>query len=276
MKLARAVIDGGPLVIVRGEQDAIAQVAGQSFADLPDLLIACAGDATRISAGRSVTLRDEALLSPLDRPRKIICIGLNYHAHAAEAKQQLPAQPIIFPKWDNAITGPFADIPLPPESHQVDWEAEFAFVFGKRCRRVKAADAGSVVFGYTAANDVSMRDFQFHTSQWGPGKDWDRATPLGPVVVTLDELGPSPDLSIRGRLNGQQMQDSRTSDLIFGVGALVEYMTTVMTMEPGDVVLTGTPSGVGSARKFFLKDGDVYEVEIEGIGTLRNRFVTER
>ena len=275
MRLARLMLDDGPGVIIRGGEDTLALVERQAFADLPDLLAACDGDVSRITAGTPVTVREEKLLCPLARPRKIVCIGLNYHLHAAEANQEVPKFPIIFPKWDNALTGPFSDIPLPPESNMVDWEAEFAFVFGKRCRRVMAADAGAVVFGYTAANDVSMRDFQFQNSQWGPGKDWDRSTPLGPVVVSRDELGDQPDLAVRGRLNGETMQESRTSDLIFHVGPLVEYITTFMTMEPGDVVLTGTPSGVGSARRLFLKDGDVYEVEIEGIGTLRNRFVRE-
>jgi acylpyruvate hydrolase len=210
------------------------------------------------------------------RPRKLICIGLNYRAHAAESNAEIPKYPILFPKWDNAIAGPFEDIPLPAASKAVDWEAELAFVIGKRCRNVAAADAGSVVFGYTAANDVSMRDFQFQGSQWAPGKAWDKACPLGPAVVTIDEAGgPEPDLAIRGLLNGEVVQDSRTNDLIFGVPALVEYISMIMTLEPGDTVLTGTPAGVGAGRKppLFLKSGDVYEVQIEKVGSIRNRFV---
>lgn len=279
MKLARIALNGTPRVIMRGDRDAVALVDGQPFADLPDLLSACGGDRGRIQQGDTVTVFDQTLLSPIGRPRKLIGIGLNYRAHAAEANQQLPPHPIFFPKWDNSVTGPFDDVPLPPESNAVDWESELAFVIGRRCRRVQAADVAGVLFGYTAANDVSMRDFQFHTSQWGPGKDFDRSTPLGPVVVTADELGgAAPNLAVRGRLNGKAVQDSRSNDLIFGIGQIVEYLTTVMTLEPGDTVLTGTPAGVGSGMKppVYLKDGDVYEVEIEGIGTLRNCFVTEK
>jgi acylpyruvate hydrolase len=208
----------------------------------------------------------------------VICVGLNYRAHADETGRPPPEYPMLFPKWHTSLTGPFADVPLPPESDRVDWEAELAFVFGTTSRRVRAGDAGDVVFGYTAANDVSMRDFQRHTAQYTAGKAWDRSTPLGPLLVTADELGgTSPDLAISGRLNGETVQDSRTNDLIFGVPELVAYITTAMTMEPGDVVLTGTPSGVGNAMDppRHLGDGDVFEVEIQGIGTLRNTFRSE-
>ncbi|HYB29051.1 MAG TPA: fumarylacetoacetate hydrolase family protein, partial [Solirubrobacteraceae bacterium] len=211
-------------------------------------------------------------------PGKIVCIGLNYRKHAEESGAPLPKYPMLFSKWTTALTDPNADIPLPAESSLVDWESELAFVFGRRCRRVSASEANSVVFGYTAANDVSMRDFQNHTTQFLAGKTWDRGTPLGPAVVPAGELGgATPDLAIGGALNGSKVQDSRTSDLIFSIPELVEYMTTIMTMEPGDVVLTGTPSGVGFAMTppRGLSDGDVYEVEIEGIGRLRNRFVAE-
>ncbi len=276
MKLARTMHNGTPAVIIRGTGDTLATVDGHMFRDLPDLLDAANGETGRIIPGEGLKLNDADLLCPLARPRKIVCIGLNYRAHAAESGMPLPEKPIFFPKWDNSLTGPFDDIPLPNASSSVDWEAELAFVFGRRCRNVAAGDAASVVFGYTAANDVSMRDFQFHTSQWGPGKCWDGATPVGPVVVSADELGGAhPNLAICGLHNGAMVQDSRTDDLIFGIGATVEYLTTIMTMEPGDIVLTGTPSGVGNGQKppVFLKDGDTYEVSIEGIGSIRNRFV---
>jgi acylpyruvate hydrolase len=276
MRLARTMYNGAPAMVVRGKADALATVDGHTFSDLPDLLAAAQGEAGRIESAESIVLQDSDLLCPLARPRKIVCIGLNYRAHAAESGMEPPAQPVFFPKWDNGLTGPFDDVPLPAASSAIDWEAELAFVFGRRCRNVAARAAGSVVFGYTAANDVSMRDFQFHTSQWGPGKCWDRATPVGPVVVSEDELGGAhPNLAIRGLLNGKVVQESRTDDLIFDVGAIVEYLTRIMTMEPGDIVLTGTPSGVGNGQKppVFLKDGDMYEVAIEGIGSIRNRFV---
>jgi len=272
MRLARAVVNGSPKVLV--EQDgsyALAMASGREFWDLPELLAA-----GRIEAGETVEPGD--LLPVVGRPGKIICVGLNYRAHAAETGRPPPDYPMLFPKWHTSLTGPFADVPLPPESDRVDWEAELAFVFGKAARRVRAEDAGDYVFGYTAANDVSMRDFQRHTAQFTAGKAWDHATPLGPVIVTADELGgTAPDLAITGRLDGETMQDSRTDDLIFRVPELVEYITTSMTMEPGDLVLTGTPSGVGDAMDppRYLTDGAVYEVEIEGIGTLRNTFRSE-
>jgi acylpyruvate hydrolase len=185
---------------------------------------------------------------------------------------------MLFAKWSSALTDPRPDIPLPPESSFVDWESELAFVFGRSCRRVAAADAERVVFGYTAANDVSMRDFQMHTTQFLAGKSWDRSTPLGPAIVPAAHVGGvRPDLAIAGTLNGSVAQSSRTTDLIFGIPQLVEYLTTVMTTEPGDVVLTGTPSGVGFAEDppRGLSDGDVFEVEIEAIGRLANRFTRE-
>lgn len=273
MRLARAEVNGAPRVLIElSGAYALATVGGQEFDDLPALL----GAGGAIEAGADVKPGD--LLPIVGRPGKVICIGLNYAAHAAETGRPPPEYPMLFPKWHTSLTGPYDDVPLPPESQKVDWEAELAFVFGKPARRVRAADAASVVFGYAAANDVSMRDYQRHTAQYTAGKAWDRSTPLGPVLVSADELGGTrPDLSIRGRLNSDTVQDSRTNDLIFGVPELVAYITTAMTMEPGDVVLTGTPSGVGNAMEppRYLSDGDVYEVEIEGIGSLRNTFRAE-
>ncbi|HEY2601033.1 MAG TPA: fumarylacetoacetate hydrolase family protein [Thermoleophilaceae bacterium] len=273
MRLARAEVNGMPRVLIEnGGGHELATVGGSGYDDLPALLAANG----EIEPGGEVQAGE--VLPVVGRPGKVICIGLNYRAHAAESGAPPPDYPMLFPKWHTSLTGPYDDVPLPPESAKVDWEAELALVFGRRARRVSAEAAGDYVFGYAAANDVSMRDFQRHTTQYAAGKAWDRATPLGPVVVTADELGgASPDLAISGRLNGETVQDSRTSDLIFGVPELIAYITTAMTMEPGDVVLTGTPSGVGNAMEppRFLGDGDVYEVEIEGIGTLRNTFRAE-
>ena len=273
MRLARTEVDGAPRVVVEaGGGWALATVDGAVFDDLPELL----------ASGRAIEAGARAepgrLLPVVGRPGKVICIGRNYGAHAAERGAEVPSHPMLFPKWATALTGPYDDIPLPPESSEVDWESELAFVIGTRCRRVRAEAAAGVVFGYTAANDVTMRDFQRHTQQFTAGKTWDRSTPLGPVIVSADECGgATPDLAIRGRLNGDTLQDSRTSDLIFSVSELVAYITTAMTLEPGDVVLTGTPAGVGSALDppRFLRDGDVFEVEIEGIGSLRNTFRDE-
>jgi acylpyruvate hydrolase len=257
---------------------ALATVGGAEFADVPQLLDAAGGDAGRIEPGAAAPVDDAQLLPAVGAPSKILCVGRNYGAHAAERGAAVPDHPMIFVKWPSSLAGPFADIPLPPESNEVDWESELAIVVGRRGRRVPREEAASVVFGYTAANDVTMRDFQRHTQQFTAGKAWDRSTPLGPAIAAAGELGGSaPDLAIRGRLNGDTVQDSRTADLIFGVPDLIAYITIWTTLEPGDVILTGTPAGVGSAMEppRFLADGDVFEVDIEGIGALRNTFSAE-
>jgi len=264
------------VVLDTGDGHALAVVGGTQFADTPELLEAAGGDPSAIAAGAPV--RPERLLTPVGRPGKVICIGVNYRAHAEEAGRPLPQHPMLFPKWHTSLAGPDDEIPLPPESDRVDSEAELAVVIGRRCRRVSADDADDVIFGYTAANDVSMRDFQRHTTQFTAGKAWDRSTPLGPHIVPAAELGGArPDVAITGTLNGERRQDSRTSDLIFGVPELIAYITTAMTLEPGDLILSGTPAGVGAASDppRFARDGDVYEVEIEGIGSLRNAFRSE-
>jgi acylpyruvate hydrolase len=282
MELARVRATGGTRVVVCSADrasGALATVDGVTFDDLPPLLEACDGRTGRIERGEEIAFAPDQLASVVGRPRKIVCIGLNYRSHAAETNAPLPAHPILFPKWDNALAGPFDDVPLPPETEAADWEAELAFVFGQRCRRVAPADAASVVFGFTCANDLSMRDYQHHTVQWAAGKTWDRGTAVGPVAVATEQVGGAdPDLEIQGILNGDVRQSSRTSDLIFGVSELVAYLTSIMTMEPGDLVLTGTPAGVGIGMDppQFLAPGDVFEVRIEGLGALRNRFVAER
>lgn len=264
------------MALIDGKMVYAAAVAGRTFDDLPALLAVTDGDLTRLSRGAALGSVEQARwLAPIARPRKIIGIGLNYHAHAAEFGLPPPSEPPLFPKWDNALAGSTDDVPLPAASNGIDYEAELAFLFSRRCRNVAAVDAAGVLLGFTAANDVSARDFQFKTGQWAAGKVFDGFCPLGPWIVTVDELGPSPDLQIRGRLNGELCQDSRTSDLIFSVPDLVAYISKLMTMEAGDLVLTGTPSGVGNSKKppRFLQPGDEYAVEIERIGTLRNRFV---
>lgn len=277
MRLCRALVNGIPQVVLdTGDGYRSAQVGGETFADLPKLLEAAAGDASAIEPGESVSRSDGQLLSAVGRPAKVICIGLNYRLHAEESGAPLPSRPMLFPKWATSLTAPGRDIALPPESSFVDWESELGFVFGRTCRRVAPEAAHEVVFGYTVANDVSMRDFQGHTSQFTAGKAWDASTPVGPAVVPIAELGGiEPNLAIQGRLNGELVQNSRTDDLIFGVPELVAYITTIMTMAPGDIVLTGTPSGVGVAADppRSLAPGDVYEASVEGIGAITNRFV---
>ncbi|MGY4711552.1 fumarylacetoacetate hydrolase family protein [Mycolicibacterium sp. CBM1] len=255
-----------------------AVVDGRTFDDLPEVLAAAGGDPERISRGAPIDVPDEALLSPLGRPRKIVCAGRNYHEHAAEGGVAPPAYPDLFGKWDTGLVGPYDDVTLPAESEQIDYESELAVVIGVTCRRVAPHDVARVIFGYTVSNDVSVRDYQFHTSSRVAGKVWDQLTPLGPVVVPASGLGgAAPDLRITGRFDGSAVQDARTSQMIFSPTDLISYISTLVTLQPGDLILTGTPSGVGFVREpaLLLSDGNRFEVDIEGIGTLSNRFVRQ-
>ena len=211
---------------------------------------------------------------PPVRPQTFICVGLNYRDHAKESDMKLPQAPLLFAKTSNAIHAHNLPVPLPPDSTQVDYEAELAVVIGKICRRVKAADALKYVAGYTCANDISARDFQFADNQWYRGKSADCFGPIGPWLVTQREIGDGSGLRIQLRLNGNVMQDSTTANLIFDVPALIEYISRSITLNPGDVISTGTPPGVGFARKppVFMKSGDKVEVEIERVGTLVNQI----
>jgi 2,4-diketo-3-deoxy-L-fuconate hydrolase len=202
---------------------------------------------------------------------KIVCVGLNYFDHAGEAKTEPPKAPLLFAKFANTLCGDGDAILLPDGVGHVDAEAELAVVIGRTASRVPAGDAFEYVAGYTCANDVSARDYQFGDGQWFRGKSLDTFCPVGPRLVPRDELDPS-DLRIQQRLNGDTLQDSRTSQLIFDLPTLVAYITEAITLEPGDLILTGTPDGVGVFRdpKVTLADGDVVEVEIEGIGVLLN------
>jgi 2-keto-4-pentenoate hydratase/2-oxohepta-3-ene-1,7-dioic acid hydratase in catechol pathway len=238
--------------------------------------------AARQAAERNVNaVRYEAsavkVLPPIPDPPKIVCLGLNYRDHAIESGAPIPKEPILFSKYATALIGPGEAIVLPSVSQEVDYEAELVIVVGKRGRNVRSAEAMSYVAGYTIGHDVSARDWQLKKEgkQWMVGKTFDTFAPIGPVIVTPDELPDPHQLPIRLRLNGQTMQDSNTSQMIFNVGAVVAYISQVFTIEPGDLIFTGTPPGVGFARKppVFLKSGDVVEVEIDGIGVLRNPVV---
>jgi 2-keto-4-pentenoate hydratase/2-oxohepta-3-ene-1,7-dioic acid hydratase in catechol pathway len=210
-------------------------------------------------------------------PRKIICVGLNYRGHAAEQGAELPAEPLLFAKFANTLRGPGDPIVIPKEAQHVDAEAELVVVIGREGRRVPRDDALDLVAGYTCANDVTERHFQSKDGQWLRAKSFDSFCPLGPEVVSADELGDAGDLAIVQRVNGEALQDSRTSELIFGVRELVAHASTVFTLEPGDLILTGTPAGVGVHREppVSLKPGDEVEVEVERIGLLRNPVVAE-
>lgn len=210
-------------------------------------------------------------------PEKIVCVGLNYRAHAEETGAELPPQPLLFGKFPTALCGPGDAIVLPPEATHTDAEAELAVVIGARTRRLTPEQALDAVAGYLAANDVSARNLQRGDGQWLRGKGFDTFCPVGPDLAPVEELGDASDLRVVQRLNGEVMQDGRTSDLIFDVRRLVAHASSVFTLEPGDLILTGTPPGVGIARTppVSLKAGDVVEVEVEGIGTIRNPVVAE-
>jgi 2-keto-4-pentenoate hydratase/2-oxohepta-3-ene-1,7-dioic acid hydratase in catechol pathway len=216
-------------------------------------------------------------LAPVPDPQKIVCLGLNYRDHAAESGSPIPREPILFSKYATALIGHGDNIVLPPVSREVDYEAELVIVIGKRGRNIPESQALAHVAGYTVGHDVSARDWQLKKDgkQWMAGKTFDTFAPVGPVLVTADEVPDPHNLPIRLRLNGQTMQDSNTKQMIFNVGATLAYLSQVFTLEPGDLIFTGTPPGVGMARKppVYLKGGDVVEVEIEGIGLLRNPVV---
>ena len=219
------------------------------------------------------------LHAPVYDPHKILCIGLNYRDHAIEGGKAIPAEPVVFGKFHGALIGPGQPIVLPKVSHKVDYEAELVVVIGKRGRHITEQKAFEHVAGYTCGHDVSARDWQFRgeEKQWIIGKTFDTFAPTGPELVTRDEAPDPHNLPIRLRLNGQVMQNSNTKEFIFGVPKLLAYLSQVVTLEPGDLIFTGTPPGVGAARKppVWLKPGDVAEVEIEGIGMLRNTCVAE-
>jgi 2-keto-4-pentenoate hydratase/2-oxohepta-3-ene-1,7-dioic acid hydratase in catechol pathway len=219
------------------------------------------------------------LLAPIPEPGKVLCIGLNYRDHAKETGAHIPAEPIVFSKFSSAIIGPEAPIILPRASQKVDYEAELVAVIGRRGKNISAANASGYIAGYMNGNDVSARDWQLEKpgKQWLLGKSPDTFGPIGPYLVTTDEIPDAGRLAIRLQLNGQTMQDSSTAELIFRVSQLIEHISKVVTLDPGDVIFTGTPPGVGMARTppVFLKAGDVVEVEIEGLGTLRNPVKAE-
>ena len=229
------------------------------------------------SKGWLVPSREAYWFAPVPRPGKIICIGLNYRDHAAESKMPIPEKPVVFSKFSTAVIAPGEPVVLPSTSQHVDYEAELAVVIGRRGKHVNADRAYDYVLGYTAFNDVSARDFQFADGQWQRGKSCDTFAPMGQTIVTTDTITDPHKLSIKLVLNGQTMQDSNTDQLIFGVPALIEFLSQSITLEPGDVIATGTPPGVGFARNppVFLKPGDEMEVLIEGMGGLGNPVVSE-
>ena len=215
------------------------------------------------------------LHAPVPRPGKILALGLNYRDHAAEANLELPQHQTWFAKMVTTVNDPTGDVQLPRVSSKLDYEAELALVIGRRCRHVPRDQARQVIAGYCVANDVSVRDWQMRTTQFVLGKSFDSHCPFGPWIVTGDELGDPQQLGIRCFVNGEQRQNSNTREMVFDVYAMVEHLSQAMTLEPGDLLLTGTPAGVGAVRKLYLKAGDVVRTEIDGIGHLENRVVAE-
>lgn len=225
-----------------------------------------------------LSLREVTLLPVIPRPGKIICMGLNYRAHVEEGVYEVPDYPVLFSKFAETLLAAGQPILVPPESSAVDYEAELALIVGKPVRRASASEALDAVGGYTIANDVTMRDYQYRTHQWLAGKNWANSTPLGPFLVTPDEVGDPHTLDISLELNGQRMQSANTRQLIFDIPTIIATISVFAPLDPGDVVLTGTPSGVGFRRepKVLLCDGDRIEIEIERVGRLENPVVAER
>jgi 2-keto-4-pentenoate hydratase/2-oxohepta-3-ene-1,7-dioic acid hydratase in catechol pathway len=236
---------------------------------LPELAEAAAG-------GEGIAAVSGAeLLPPVPSPEKIVCIGLNYRSHAAEAGIDPPQTPTFFAKFRNALAGPGFVVRLPEASRKVDYEAEVAFVLGRRCKQVDPGEAAEAVAGYMLFNDLSARDLQFATPQWIPGKVFDGSAPCGPALVTPDEVGPHDAISFSLELNGERMQEGNTSDLIFSVPELIGHLSRLMTLEPGDIISTGTPAGVGSTRdpRVWLQAGDEIVISSPTLGTLRTELV---
>lgn len=259
------------------DDDNVVEIAHRYATDVGTLLalpnwreLAAAADGPRHRFG------DLNLAPVVPAPNKVVCVGLNYKTHILEMGRELPEYPTLFAKFPATLTGANDDIALPPEDQALDWEGELTVVIGHRTRRVSETDATAVIAGYTVANDISMRTWQFRTKEWLQGKMWEASTPVGPALVTGDEWQPGPIISTR--VNGEAMQSAPTADLLFGPEMLVAYVSTMITLEPGDLILTGTPGGVGRAMNppRYLRHGDVLDTQIEGLGSLRNRIVAEQ
>ena len=259
-----ALVDGHAARPLRGVAELGTDTPADMLADPP-----LTGEELPLSAVR--------LRPVVPRPGKVLCMGLNYRAHVDEGVFEVPDYPVLFPKFAEALIAHGEPIRLPPESEAVDYEAELAFVVGRPMRRASGAAALDAVAGYTLANDVTMRDFQYKTHQWLPGKTWAGSTPLGPFLVTPDEVGDPHALDIALELNGERLQHANTRQMIFDIPTIIATISEFIPLAPGDVVLTGTPSGVGYRRdpKVLLRDGDRVVVEIERVGRLENPVAAE-
>lgn len=259
---------------VRQDGDTLTEI--DSFADVGELLRTTTWEATaRAADGATHQLAGADLDAVIPAPGKIICVGHNYRNHIKEMGREVPEFPTLFAKYQESLIGPHDDLALPPESAAVDWEAELAVVIGKTGRRISEEDAPNHIAGYTVLNDVSMRDYQSRTIQWLQGKTWEKSTPFGPALVTKDEFSTGPLMT--SEVDGEVQQETPTSDLVFTPEYLVSYISTILTLNPGDVIATGTPGGVGHAQdpKRYLQEGQLLVTTIEGLGQLKNRVVRE-
>jgi acylpyruvate hydrolase len=237
------------------------------------------GGAARERAGAPAVPAAEADFAPLvTRPGKIICVGLNYRAHILETGRELPEYPTLFAKFADTLLGPRDDLVLPSVSDRVDWEVELGVVIGRPVYRATPEEAAASIAGYTVVNDVSMRDWQQRTLQWLQGKMFQHSTPVGPYLVTPDEVGHAADLEVRCEVDDAVMQQSRTSDLLFSPAEIISYASQAITLRPGDLIATGTPGGVGNARKppVYLHPGNVLRTWIEGLGECVNHCVADK
>jgi len=274
MQLATLDWDGGSTAALRVDEG-FRPIAG--FPDVGDLVASGPDwqDAARSGAGSDVIPHEQAALRrPVLNPGAVICVGVNFRAHVLEMGAELPDHPTLFSKLSRALTDPGATIQLPAgASRAVDYEGELAVVIGSGGRDIAIEDAWEAVAGLTIANDVSMRDYQFRSQQWFAGKTWESSTPVGPTLVTLDEVGDVSELELRVEVNGEPRQHSRMGDLIFSIPELIADVSQIVTLQPGDLLLTGTPSGVAHAMEHpdYLRDDDLVAVTIDRLGTLSNR-----
>lgn len=254
---------------VRVDGDTVVEIAGAR--DVGELLQDKDwSERAGVASGRQHSVGDLDFAPVVPRPNKIICVGLNYRQHILEVGLPIPEYPTLFAKFSPALIGASDTIELPAVAKNIDWEAELGLIIGAHARAVTESEAHKVIAGYTVANDISARDWQMRTTEWLQGKTFANTTPVGPYLVTADEAGPGADISCE--VNGELMQKASTADLVFGPGALVSYISTILPLEPGNIILTGTPGGVGFAQKppRQLQDGDQVVTRIDGIGECRN------
>ncbi|MFI7446077.1 fumarylacetoacetate hydrolase family protein [Nonomuraea sp. NPDC049714] len=275
MKLATIRTAGGATRAVRVEGETLVDLGLNDVGEL----LAQPDWAARAARATGSTVASVGYAPVVPRPGKIVCVGLNYRNHILEMGRELPRHPTLFAKYAEALIGADDEIRLPPESGQVDWEAELAVVIGKTVRRAGETDAVAAIAGFALFNDVTMRDWQYRSAMWLQGKTWEGSTPFGPYLVTPDELpgGTRPSLTLTGSVDGETVQRADTSDLVFDPVDLVRYVSTIVTLNPGDVIATGTPGGVGHARKpaRYLADGSVLTTEITGLGRSEAKAVAE-